>query len=65
MREVVAKDEAFAAERAAEAKAIKDECEGSSPSRFRMLEAALEALNTLTKADVTEVKAMKNAARRA
>ena len=60
VREVVAKDEAFAAERAAEAKAIKDECEEELSVAIPMLEAALEALNTLTKADVTEVKAMKN-----
>jgi dynein heavy chain len=57
---VVAKDEATAALSAAEAKAIKDECEGELAVAIPMLEAAMAALNTLTKGDVTEVKAMKN-----
>ena len=59
VREVVAKDEAYAAERAEEAKAIKDDCEAELAVAIPMLNDALAALNTLTKADITEVKAMK------
>ena len=59
VRAVVAKDEAFAAERAEEAKAIKDDCETELAVAIPMLNDALAALDTLTKADITEVKAMK------
>ena len=59
-REVVQADEAVANVKAAEAKAIKDECEGELAVAMPLLESALNALNTLTKSDVTEVKAMKN-----
>lgn len=43
-------EEAIANEKAAAAKAIKDECEGELAVALPMLEAALAALNTLTKA---------------
>ncbi|CAK9228319.1 unnamed protein product [Sphagnum troendelagicum] len=57
---IVETEEAAAHVKAMEAKAIKDECEGELAVAMPMLEAALAALDTLTKADITEVKAMKN-----
>ncbi|KAL0050690.1 hypothetical protein WJX82_005287 [Trebouxia sp. C0006] len=57
---VVQAEEAVASEKAAAAKAIKDECEGELAVAMPLLERALQALNTLTKADITEVKSMKN-----
>jgi dynein heavy chain len=57
---VVQEEEAAANIKAAAAKAIKDDCEGELAVAMPMLEAALTALNTLTKGDVTEVKAMKS-----
>jgi len=59
-KEVVQTEEAAANVKAAAAKAIKDECEGELAVAMPMLDAALQALNTLTKGDVTEVKAMKS-----
>jgi dynein heavy chain len=59
-RSIVETEEAVAHVKAMEAKAIKDECEGELAVAMPMLEAALAALDTLTKADITEVKAMKN-----
>lgn len=58
--QIVIGEEAAANEKAAEAKAIKDECEAELSVAMPMLESAIQALNTLTKADITEVKAMKN-----
>lgn len=46
---VVQGEEAVANEKAAAAKAIKDECEGDLAVAMPMLEAALSALNTLSK----------------
>ena len=60
VREVVAADEAVAKAKADTANAIKEECESELAVAVPMLEAALRALDTLTKADITEVKAMKN-----
>jgi hypothetical protein len=57
---VVQGEEAVANEKAAAAKAIKDECEADLAVAMPLLEAAERALNTLTKNDITEVKAMKN-----
>ncbi|KAA6419936.1 MAG: dynein heavy chain axonemal [Trebouxia sp. A1-2] len=57
---VVQAEEAAASEKAAAAKAIKDECEGELAVAMPLLERALQALNTLTKGDITEVKSMKN-----
>ncbi|EFJ50020.1 dynein heavy chain 6 [Volvox carteri f. nagariensis] len=57
---VVVGEEAVANEKAASAKAIKDECEADLAVALPLLESALKALDTLTKADITEVKAMKN-----
>ena len=39
---------------------LQDECEGELAVAMPMLEKALQALNTLTKGDITEVKSMKN-----
>lgn len=60
VKEVVAADEAVASEKAQAASAIKEECEAELAVAIPMLDAALRALDTLTKADITEVKAMKN-----
>jgi hypothetical protein len=38
----------------------QDECEGELAVAMPLLESALAALNTLTKADITEVRSMKN-----
>ena len=60
VRVVVERDEAIASEEAAKVKAIKDECEADLAEALPMLEAALKALDTLTKNDITEVKGMKS-----
>lgn len=39
---------------------LQDECEGELAVAMPLLERALQALNTLTKGDITEVKSMKN-----
>jgi dynein heavy chain len=57
---VVEEEEAIANTAAAESKAIKDDCESELAVAMPMLQAALAALDTLTKSDITEVKAMKN-----
>ncbi len=51
-------EEAVANEKAAAAKAIKDECEGELAVALPMLEAALAALNTLTKVRLTGRRAL-------
>ncbi|XP_034234713.1 dynein heavy chain 7, axonemal isoform X2 [Thrips palmi] len=58
--EVVKADEEVANEQAAAAQAIKDECDADLAEAWPIMEAALAALNTLTPADITVVKAMKN-----
>ena len=60
IRETVAADEAKAAEQAKGAQAIKSECEADLAEAMPILEKALKALNTLSKNDITEVKAMKS-----
>ena len=57
---VVEKEEAVANVKAQVAKAIKDECEAELAEAIPLLEAAITALNTLTKNDITLVKSMKN-----
>ncbi|XP_019624138.1 PREDICTED: dynein heavy chain 12, axonemal-like isoform X1 [Branchiostoma belcheri] len=57
---VVKADEAAANEKAAEAQALKDECESDLAEAIPALEAALAALDTLKPADITIVKSMKN-----
>lgn len=39
---------------------MQEECESELAVAMPMLESALAALNTLTKADITEVRSMKN-----
>ncbi|XP_061474275.1 dynein axonemal heavy chain 12 [Rhineura floridana] len=53
-------DEALATEKAAEAQALKNECESDLAEAIPALEAALSALDTLKPADITIVKSMKN-----
>jgi dynein heavy chain len=60
VKEVVAKEEAIASAEAAKVKEIKDECEGDLAEAIPMLNAAVQALDTLTKNDITEVKGMKS-----
>eukprot|EP00105_Crassostrea_gigas_P043640 XP_019927788.1 PREDICTED: dynein heavy chain 12, axonemal isoform X3 [Crassostrea gigas] len=57
---VVRADEAVANEQAAEAQALKDECEAELAEAIPALEAALAALDTLKPADITIVKSMKS-----
>lgn len=59
VKAVVSVEEAAASEEAAGVKVIKDECEADLAEAMPMLEAALKALDTLTKNDITEVKSMK------
>lgn len=58
--QVVSEEEAVASAEAAKVKAIKDECEADLAEALPALEAAEQALNTLTKNDITEVKGMKS-----
>ncbi|EDO25866.1 predicted protein [Nematostella vectensis] len=58
--ELVRKDEAAANIQAAEAQALKDECEADLAEAIPALEAAMSALNTLKPADITIVKSMAN-----
>ncbi|XP_052780138.1 dynein axonemal heavy chain 12-like isoform X1 [Mya arenaria] len=53
-------DEQVANEQAAQAQALKDECEADLAEAIPALEAALAALNTLKPADITIVKSMKS-----
>ncbi|KAL3853467.1 hypothetical protein ACJMK2_017003 [Sinanodonta woodiana] len=57
---IVKADEMVANEQAAQAQALKDECEAELAEAIPALEAALAALNTLKPADITIVKSMKN-----
>jgi len=60
VKAVVSKDEAIASAEAAKVQAIKDECTADLAEAMPMLEAAVKALDTLTKNDITEVKGMKS-----
>jgi len=57
--ESVAQEEALCKAQAASAQAQKDECEGMLAEAIPALEAAVKALSTLKKGDISEVKAMK------
>ena len=57
--QVVAADEAVANAAAGKSQAIKDECEADLAEAIPALEAAINALNTLTSKDITLVKSMK------
>jgi dynein heavy chain, axonemal len=56
----VSADEAVAAESAAKAQAMKEECESDLAEAIPLLNAALAALDTLKKTDIDLVKSMKN-----
>ncbi|KAI4465685.1 dynein axonemal heavy chain 7-related [Holotrichia oblita] len=60
VEKVVLEDEAAANIQAEAAQAIKDECDANLSEAMPILNAALAALNTLTPADITIVKTMKN-----
>ena len=53
-------EEATAGQAAAEAKAIKEECEAKLAEAMPAMNAATSALDTLKQNDVTIVKAMQN-----
>jgi dynein heavy chain len=53
---LVAKDEATASEEAARVKAIKDDCEKDLAQAMPMLNKAIAALDTLSAADISQVK---------
>ncbi|KAI8903374.1 dynein heavy chain, N-terminal region 2-domain-containing protein [Gorgonomyces haynaldii] len=57
---VVQADEEVASKKAAEGKAIKDDCEAQLAEAIPALNAALAALNTLKPADITVLKSMKS-----
>jgi dynein heavy chain len=59
-KELVAADEAVMNEQAATAQSIKDDCENDLAEAIPALEAAISALDTVTQADITLVKAMTN-----
>jgi dynein heavy chain len=56
----VAKEEAICANQAAEASAMKADCEADLAEAIPALEAAVKALKGLSKADITELKGNKN-----
>ncbi|KAL2642111.1 hypothetical protein R1flu_009698 [Riccia fluitans] len=59
-RSIVEAEEAAAKVKAEEANLIKEECEADLAVAMPALNAALAALDTLTKNDITEVKSMKH-----
>lgn len=59
-KETVSADEAVAAQSAAKAQAMKQECENDLAEAIPLLNAALSALDTLKKTDIDLVKSMKN-----
>lgn len=60
VEKTVMEDEDIANEQAKAAQAIKDECDADLAEAMPILNSALAALNTLTPADITIVKTMKN-----
>lgn len=60
VKAVVSVDEAQAKREADKVTAIKEECEGDLAEAMPALNAAIKALDTLTKNDITEVKGMKS-----
>lgn len=56
----MSEEEAVASAEAAKVQAIKDECEADLAEALPALQAAIKALDTLTKNDITEVKGMKS-----
>lgn len=59
IRAVVSAEETVAAGKAAEARGIKEECEADLAEVLPIMESALAALDTLKKADITELKSIK------
>lgn len=57
---IVQADEELAGEQAKAAQAIKDECDADLAEAMPILNSALAALNTLTPADISVIKTMKN-----
>ena len=57
---IAQQEEAVAAEGAAKAKAVKDECEGMLAEAMPILNDAISALDTLKPADINYVKGLKN-----
>ena len=57
---VVQADEEVASKKAAEAKAIKEDCESQLAEAIPALESAVQALDTLKPADITVLKSMKS-----
>jgi len=57
--QVIAGDEVIANQAAAAAQGIKEECESDLAEAIPALEAAINALDTLKPAEITEVKSMK------
>ena len=60
IQSVVQAEEEKANAQAEAAQAIKDDCEAQLAEAMPILEAAIAALNTLQKSDITEVKSMKS-----
>lgn len=60
VEKIVMQDEEVANEQAKAAQVIKDECDANLGEAMPILNAALAALNTLTPADISVVKTMKN-----
>lgn len=58
--QVVSQEEVVASGEAAKVQAIKDECEADLAEAMPAMQAAVRALDTLTKNDITEVKGMKS-----
>ncbi|KAE8911583.1 Dynein heavy chain 7, axonemal [Phytophthora fragariae] len=58
-KDIVGAEEKLCNEQAAEANAIKSSCEAELAEAIPALENAVKALQTLTKGDITEIKAMK------
>ena len=60
IREEVKREEEVAAEAAARAKAIENECAADLAEAMPILQAALSALDTLTTRELSEIKVMRN-----
>ncbi|KAF4028544.1 Microtubule-binding stalk of dynein motor domain-containing protein [Phytophthora infestans] len=58
-KDIVGAEEKLCNEQAAEANGIKESCEAELAEAIPALENAVKALQTLTKGDITEIKAMK------
>lgn len=58
VKAVVSVDEAKATEEARKVTAIKEECEGDLAEAMPALAAAVKALDTLTKGDISEVRTL-------